>query len=91
MTTIKITTDRLPQPDRHKGAILDVTPEKAASMVAQGFAVIVEEPKAAQPAPEPPASVPVTEDDPAPPAEPEAAPAPAPEGLARRRRTGAAL
>ena len=35
---IKITTDRLPQPDRHLGSILEVTPEKAHAMVAQGFA-----------------------------------------------------
>lgn len=45
MTKIKITTDRLPQPERQKGAVLDVTPEKAASMVAQGFAEIVEQAK----------------------------------------------
>ena len=45
MTKIKITTDRLPQPERHKGAVLDVTPEKAASMVAQGFAEIIEQEK----------------------------------------------
>jgi len=43
MTQIKITTDRLPQPERHKGAVLDVTPEKAASMAAQGFAEIIEQ------------------------------------------------
>jgi len=45
MAKIKITTDRLPQPERHKGAVLDVTPEKAASMVAQGFAEIIEQEK----------------------------------------------
>lgn len=45
MTKIKITTDRLPQPDRQKGAVLDVTPGKAASMVAQGFAEIIEQEK----------------------------------------------
>ena len=39
---IRITTDRLPQPGRHKGAEIDVQPEKAASMVAQGFAVIID-------------------------------------------------
>ena len=50
---IRITTDRLPQPERHKGAELDVTPEKAAAMVAQGFAVILSAAPAAVPAPEP--------------------------------------
>jgi len=45
MTKIKITTDRLPQPERHKGAVLDVTADKAASMVAQGFAEIIEQEK----------------------------------------------
>lgn len=39
---IRITTDRLPQPDRHKGAEIDVSPEKAASLIAQGFAEMVE-------------------------------------------------
>jgi hypothetical protein len=43
---IKITTDRLPQPDRHLGSILEVTSEKAHAMVAQGFAEIIEEPSA---------------------------------------------
>ena len=43
---IKITTDRLPQPDRHLGSILEVTSEKAHAMVAQGFAEIMEEPAA---------------------------------------------
>jgi hypothetical protein len=43
MTKIRITTNRLPQPERHAGAILDVPPENAASLVAQGFAVILEE------------------------------------------------
>lgn len=41
MTKIRITTDRLPQPDRRKGAVLDVTPEKAASLQARGFAEIL--------------------------------------------------
>jgi hypothetical protein len=39
---IRITTDRLPQPERHKGAEIDVSDEKAASMIAQGFAEAVE-------------------------------------------------
>jgi hypothetical protein len=39
---IRITTDRLPQPERHKGAEIDVSPEKAASMIAQGFAEAAE-------------------------------------------------
>jgi hypothetical protein len=43
---IKITTDRLPQPDRHLGSTLEVTSEKAHAMVAQGFAEIIEEPLA---------------------------------------------
>lgn len=50
MTTIRITTDRLPQPERHKGAVLEVSPEKAASMVEQGFAEILSDAPAA-PAP----------------------------------------
>ncbi len=56
---IRITTDRLPQPERHKGAEIDVTPEKAAAMVAQGFAVILDvtpaapEPDAPEALPEP--------------------------------------
>lgn len=47
---ICITTDRLPQPDRQRGAILDVSPEKGASLIAQGFATAIEEPA---PAPAP--------------------------------------
>jgi hypothetical protein len=39
---IRITTDRLPQPERHKGAEIDVSDEKAASMIAQGFAEAVQ-------------------------------------------------
>jgi hypothetical protein len=38
MPKIKITTDRLPQPDRRLGAVLDVPAEKAISLIAQGFA-----------------------------------------------------
>lgn len=91
MTTIRITTDRLPQPDRRKGAVLEVTPEKAASMAAQGFAEIISEtpsparsstapvPAEPKPAPEAPAAA---QDAPA------AAPAAAP---LRRRRVGGAL
>ena len=41
MPKIEITTDRLPQPERAKGAVLEVTEEKAASLVAQGFAKIL--------------------------------------------------
>jgi hypothetical protein len=40
---ICITTDRLPQADRQRGAMLEVTPEKGASLIAQGFAVAVAE------------------------------------------------
>lgn len=94
MTQIKITTDRLPQPARHKGAILVVSPEKAASMVAQGFAVIVAEAdaptepeQAPAAAPEAAASAPEPAQAPEAPAEPEQAPAAAP--AARRRRTEA--
>lgn len=52
---ICIITDRLPQPDRHRGAILDVSPEKGASLIAQGFAKAIEDtaPKAAPAAAEP--------------------------------------
>ena len=49
MTKIKITTDRLPQPERQKGAELDVTEEKAASLVAQGFAEIIGPREVAEP------------------------------------------
>lgn len=73
---ICITTDRLPQPDRQRGAILDVSPEKGASLIAQGFATEIKE---AAPKPAPAAE---------PAAEPAAAPAAAP---ARRIRTGDAL
>jgi hypothetical protein len=48
---IRITTDRLPQPERHKGAEIDVSPEKGASMIAQGFAEAVQGAPAAAPAP----------------------------------------
>ena len=48
---IRITTDRLPQPERHKGAEIDVSDEKAAAMIAQGFAEAVESAPAAAPAP----------------------------------------
>lgn len=53
MIRIRITTDRLPQPDRRKGAELDVTPEKAASLVAQGFAEILEPATPVKPEPQP--------------------------------------
>jgi hypothetical protein len=42
---------RLPQPERHKGAEIDVSDEKAAAMIAQGFAEAVESAPAAAPAP----------------------------------------
>ena len=45
---IRITTDRLPQPERHRGAVLDVSADKGASLIAQGFAEAVDE---AAPAP----------------------------------------
>ena len=48
---IRITTDRLPQPERHKGAEIDVSDEKGAAMIAQGFAEAVESAPAAAPAP----------------------------------------
>ena len=90
MTKIQITTDRLPQPDRRKGAILEVSAEKAASLQAQGFAKIIEE-TAPQPAPVLPASAPAAEVTGDMPPELEAPAAPAPELPARRRRAGAAL
>lgn len=90
MPKIQITTDRLPQPERRKGAVLDVSSEKAASLVAQGFAKIIEE-DAPQPASEAPAaSAPVAELTGELPPELEAPPAPAPEAPARRRRVEAA-
>lgn len=48
---IRITTDRLPQPERHKGAEIDVSDEKAASMIAQGFAEAVQGAPVAAPTP----------------------------------------
>ena len=45
MPKVRITTARLPQPDRHIGAEIEVSDEKAASMVAQGFAEIIEVPR----------------------------------------------
>jgi hypothetical protein len=44
---ICITTDRLPQPDRQRGALLDVSDAKGASLIAQGFARAVEDAKPA--------------------------------------------
>lgn len=93
MTTIRITTDRLPQPERRKGAVLTVTPEKAASMVAQGFAEIVED-LAPQRAPEPPAQPLEAPKASTPMDAAQAAPAPAPEAAATpapRRRRGDTL
>lgn len=46
MPKIRIITDRLPQPDRAIGAILDVSAEKAATLVAQGFAVVLDKDEA---------------------------------------------
>jgi hypothetical protein len=47
---VRIITNRLPQPDRRAGAVIDVSPEKAASMIAQGFAEAVEaQPEADKP------------------------------------------
>ena len=53
---ICITTDRLPQPDRHRGAILDVSDEKSASLIAQNFAVAIEDKTPAEPAASAPAA-----------------------------------
>lgn len=50
MLKIEITTDRLPQPDRHKGAVLEVSEDKAASLIAQGFARLVAAPTEEKPA-----------------------------------------
>lgn len=75
---ICITTDRLPQPDRQRGAILDVSDEKGASLIAQGFARAIEDT-----APAPTAALP----EPLP--EPAAAPAPAAAPSGRRIRTSA--
>jgi hypothetical protein len=41
MAKVEITTDRLPA--RPMGAVIEVTDEKAASLVAQGFAKLIEE------------------------------------------------
>jgi hypothetical protein len=43
MPIVQITTDRLPQADRSRGCLVNVTPEKAQSLIAQGFAKLVEE------------------------------------------------
>jgi hypothetical protein len=53
---ICITTDRLPQPGRHRGAILDVSDEKGASLIAQNFAVAIEDKTPAAPAAPAPAA-----------------------------------
>lgn len=41
---ICITTDRLPQPERQRGCILEIDEERGLSLIGQGFAVAVEEP-----------------------------------------------
>jgi len=51
MPTIRIITTRLPQPDRHHGAVIEVSQEKAASLIAQGFAEAVEPVARETPAP----------------------------------------
>ena len=42
MAEIKITTDRLPQPDRRRGAVISVTQEKADHLVGKGWAEMLE-------------------------------------------------
>ncbi len=51
MAEIKITTDRLPQPDRCRGAVISVTQEKADHLVGKGWAEMLE--AAPKPAPKP--------------------------------------
>lgn len=41
---ICITTDRLPQPERQRGCILEIDDERGLSLIGQGFAVAVEDP-----------------------------------------------
>lgn len=43
MPTVRIITNRLPQPERRMGSELTVSPEKAVSLVERGFAVIIED------------------------------------------------
>jgi hypothetical protein len=47
---ICITTDRLPQPERQRGCILEIDEERGLSLIAQGFARAVED-TAPEPAP----------------------------------------
>lgn len=51
MIKIQITTDRLPQPDRCRGAVISVTQEKADHLVGKGWAEMLE--VAPKPAPKP--------------------------------------
>jgi hypothetical protein len=54
---ICITTDRLPQPERQRGCILEIDAERGLSLIGQGFAVAVDDPAAAAP-PDAPAAAP---------------------------------
>lgn len=46
---ICITTDRLPQPERQRGCILEIDEERGLSLIGQGFAVAVDGPADAMP------------------------------------------
>jgi hypothetical protein len=53
---ICITTDRLPQPERQRGCILEIDDERGLSLIGQGFAVALEDEAPAEP--EAPAAAP---------------------------------
>ena len=50
MLKIEIITDRLPQPERHMGAVLEVSEDRALSLIEQGFARLVAAPAEEKPA-----------------------------------------
>jgi hypothetical protein len=47
---ICIITDRLPQPERQRGCILEIDDERGLSLIAQGFAKALEDAEPAEPA-----------------------------------------
>jgi hypothetical protein len=47
---ICITTDRLPQPERQRGCILEIDEERGLSLIGQGFAAALEDETPAEPA-----------------------------------------
>lgn len=55
---ICITTDRLPQPERQRGCILEIDEERGLSLIEQGFAVAIEDTAPAPAAPPEPLPAP---------------------------------